>query len=262
MSGFSIDVLDSFGYGDSLMHRIDPRAKVLATFGFVVAVVSFNKYELSGLMPFFLLPMATVALGFLPIRLVLNRVLAALPFIVLIGIFNPVFDRAPVMLWDGFQIRAGWISFASILLRGILCVSAAVTLIGTTSFPRFIAALQALKVPDALATQLMLIYRYLFLLIGQARATRRARSLRSASDKTPLGLASSMLVALLNRTLDLAQAVWMAMKARGFDTRLKVTRPMNWRPADSFYLALVAAGSVLFRFWPLGEWLGRMIVTK
>jgi cobalt/nickel transport system permease protein len=192
-------------------------------------------------------------------KVVLNRVLAALPFIVLIGIFNPVFDRAPVELWDGHQIRAGWISFFSIILRGVLCVSAAVTLIGTTSFPRFIAALQALKVPDALATQLMLIYRYLFLMLGQARSMRRAKSLRSASEKTRFRVAISMLAALLNRTLDLAQSVWMAMKARGFDGRLKVTRPMIWRRADSLYLALVLAGSVLFRFWPVSEWLGRMI---
>ena len=48
--------LDRIAYDDSLVHRLDPRAKVVATVVFVVAVASHGKYELSGLMPFVLFP--------------------------------------------------------------------------------------------------------------------------------------------------------------------------------------------------------------
>ena len=40
----------------ALIHRLDPRTKVIATFTFIVTVVSFPKYEVAGLIPFFYSP--------------------------------------------------------------------------------------------------------------------------------------------------------------------------------------------------------------
>ena len=52
MSCREADRLDRLAYLDSPAHRLDPRAKLLATLAFVVAVVSFPKYEVSALAPY------------------------------------------------------------------------------------------------------------------------------------------------------------------------------------------------------------------
>ncbi len=42
-----IGYMDTLAAGDSPLHRLDPRAKLIMTFLFIVAVVSFNKYQRS-----------------------------------------------------------------------------------------------------------------------------------------------------------------------------------------------------------------------
>ena len=86
--------LDYLSRMDSPVHRLDPRAKAADRPGFHRAVVSFGKYEISALLPFFFFPVVMIALAGLPGRLSLRKILLLLPFALLIGIFNPLFDRA------------------------------------------------------------------------------------------------------------------------------------------------------------------------
>ncbi|NTV76320.1 MAG: hypothetical protein HGA66_19220, partial [Holophaga sp.] len=71
-----------------------------------------------------------------------------------------------------------WISFLSILLRFALTTMAALVLIATTSFTGICAALERLGMPDVLATQLLLLYRYLLVLGEETMRMARARALR------------------------------------------------------------------------------------
>ena len=260
MSYFDAQVLDRHAYLDSPVHRLDPRAKVLATFAFVIAVVSHDKYALAPLAPFVLYPLLLAVIGFVPASLLARRLLAASPFVLVIGIFNPLFDRAPLLALGPWTLSGGWVSFFSIALRGYLCVAAAIALIATTSIPRIAEALRALGVPRVMVVQLLLLYRYLFLLAGEAGRMNRARALKAGGRRATLGVAGSMLSVLMMRTLDRAEAVWLAMKARGFEGELLTARRMEWRPADSLFLAAVVAGCVALRIYPvaamLGRWLG------
>ena len=49
--------LDDLSYNDTIIHRIDPRAKLIVTVAFILAVVSVPKYALTSLVPFFFFPM-------------------------------------------------------------------------------------------------------------------------------------------------------------------------------------------------------------
>ena len=50
---YDLGRLDLLAEKDSPIHRLDPRAKVLTTFLFIIYVVSFDKYEITRLLPFF-----------------------------------------------------------------------------------------------------------------------------------------------------------------------------------------------------------------
>jgi cobalt/nickel transport system permease protein len=251
------DRLDRMAYLDSPVHRLDPRGKLLATLAFVVAVVSFPKYEVFGLAPLVFFPLLMVTLGGIPPGLVAKRVLIVSPFAVMIGLFNPLLDRAPGMLLGGLEISAGWLSFASILGRFALTMSAVLALTATTSFPAICQGLTALRVPRVFVIQLLFLYRYLFVLAEEARRLRRARDLRVQGTRgLTLRVAGSMAGSLFLRTLDRAERVFQAMAARGYDGQVRQLRTLDFRGADALFLAGVGGGALLLRLFPVAYWVG------
>ncbi len=53
--------LDLLALRQTAVHRLDPRAKVLTTLCFIVCVVSFDKYQISAMLPFLIYPVALIA---------------------------------------------------------------------------------------------------------------------------------------------------------------------------------------------------------
>jgi len=56
-SFFDIGTMDTISRQDTLVHRMDPRIKVLTTLVFIVCVVSFGKHDISALVPFLIYPL-------------------------------------------------------------------------------------------------------------------------------------------------------------------------------------------------------------
>ena len=83
------------------------------------------------------------------------------------------------MVIAGIPLSAGWLSFLTILIKFTLTISAALLLIATTSFPGICHALRSLGVPAVFVSQLLFLYRYLFVLIEEALRIVRARDMRS-----------------------------------------------------------------------------------
>ncbi len=232
-SGFlDIGYMDTLAGGDSRLHRLDPRAKLVTTLVFIVAVVSFDKYALSALIPFFLFPMVLIAASGLPVRYLIKKVMIVTPFALLIGIFNPLLDREIVIQIGSIPISGGWVSFFSILIRFALTVTAALVLIALTGFNAVCMALEKLGTPRPFVVQLLFLYRYLFVLTEEAVRMVRARSLRSfRSGAMGFAAFASLIGHLLLRTLDRAQRVHLAMCCRGFDGHIRMIKPMHigWR---------------------------------
>ena len=151
--------MDIMASGDSLLHRLDPRAKLITTLLFIVAVVSFDRYTILAFIPFFIYPIVLISAGGLPAGYLLKKILWVSPFAVLVGIFNPVMDREIIYQIGSIGISGGWVSFFSILMRFLLTVSAALILIALTGFNAVCQALTRLGVPRPFVVQLLFIYR-------------------------------------------------------------------------------------------------------
>ena len=210
-------LLDRLAFGKTSLHRLDPKAKVLVTFFFVVSVVSFGKYDLSALFPFFVFPVVMISIGSLPAGFIVKKVLLFAPFVVLIGVFNPLFDREALVWFGSFGVSGGWVSCASIVVRAMLTLSAVLILVGLTGFPAVCGALERLGMPKVMAVQLLFLYRYIFVLTEEGARTSRARELRTFG-KHGSGIRSfgSLVGHLLLRTWERAERIHMAMLARGF----------------------------------------------
>ncbi len=262
MSFVDANRLDRHAYLDSVIHRLDPRTKVLATLIFILVVVSFGKYTVLPLLPFLAFPLLTALLGDVPFGLILRRFALALPFLLLVGAFNPLLDRAFMVEVRGLAVSAGWVSFLSILLRGLLCVTAAIVLVATTPLPGIAQALGGLRLPRVLVVQLLLLYRYLFVLVEEAGRMRRARALRAAKPRASLRDATRLLTTLLLRTVDRSEAIWRAMLLRGFAGELRSPRRLHWRFPDTVFLIVVTAGCLLLRIEPIADRIGEWILNR
>lgn len=240
--------LDRLAYLDTPVHRLDPRAKVATTLVFLVCVVSFGKYELIPMLPFLVFPVVMAAEGDLPFGFLLRKIAAVAPFALFVGIFNPLLDRAVVAEIAGMSIPGGWVSFTSIMLRFVLTVSAALTLVATTGMGGICAALERLGLPDVLSTQLLLLYRYIFVLGEETMRMARARALRSFGRRgMGMRVYANMLGHLLLRTYAHAQRLYQAMLARGFDGRVRVLGRLQFGGRDVAYMLGWSAAFVFFR---------------
>jgi cobalt/nickel transport system permease protein len=229
--------LDRLADGDTALHRLDPRAKVLATLVFIVSVVSFGKYELSALIPFFIFPAVLIGLGDLPAGYLARKIALLCPFALAVGILNPVFDPAVLVHFGPFGISGGWVSCASIVVRAALTVAAALVLVALTGFPAICRAMERLGMPNVFAVQLVFLYRYIFVLTEEGGRASRARELRSFGNKG-LGMGSygSLLGTLLLRTWMRAERVHMAMLARGFTGTFQTRQEFRFGWVELCYL--------------------------
>lgn len=253
-----IGYMDTLAAGDTALHRLDPRAKILATAAFVTAVVSFGKYEISALVPFFLYPVFLVCAGELPAGYLLRKVLLVSPFAVLVGLFNPFLDREILFRLGPLSVSGGWASFASILIRFSLTVSAALALLALTGVNGVCEALARLGVPRAFVVQLLFLNRYLFSLGAEAGRMGRARSLRGSVGMSP-GVFAQLAGHLLLRTLDRAERVYRAMLCRGFDGHIRFARFSGPGRGEVAFVAVWAALFALFRLVNIPLLLGNLL---
>lgn len=259
---FDLGRLDRLAHGDTPVHRLDPRAKLLATLLFLVCVVSFDRYAVAGLLPCLLFPVTIIALAELPVGYLLKKVAMVAPLALLVGAANPWFDTAPLLQLGGVTLSGGWVSYASILLRFALTVTAALALIATTSFHGVCVALRRIGVPAPMTVQLLLAYRYLFVLVSEGGRMVRAKSLRCCHRRGEgLAVYGSLVGHLLLRTIDRARRIHCAMLARGFSGELHSPTPLHFRTRDTLFLLGWAALFLLFRLINLPQWLGRLVTA-
>ncbi len=256
-----IGKMDELGRGDSPAHRLDARVKTLVTLVFLVAVMSFPRYEISALIPFLLYPVVLVMIGRIPPGYLLRKVAIAAPFAVVIGIVNPLLDRSPVMMLGGVAISGGWVSFASLMIRFGLTVGTALALVACTGIHRLCAGLEQLGVPRAFAVQILFLYRYLFVVSEEGQRVRRGVAMRAGERRTlSYGVYASLIGHLLIRSMDRAQRVYRAMLARGFDGEIRVLRARPFQWTDAVYLLGWVGFFVMARCLNLADWLGRIFV--
>jgi cobalt/nickel transport system permease protein len=242
--------------GSSPIHKLDPRAKSIVVLLFVAAVTSFGKYEVSRLMPFVFYPVAITALSGVRAGTVVKRTLLAAPFILLVGLFNPLFDREPLLRIGSFVVTGGWLSFLSIMLRAFFAVSGAVLLVLTTRFDHLCLGLEKMGVPQVFVTQLQFLYRYIGLLAGEAQRMLRAHDLRSGKNDRKISLSTyaPMLGTMLLRALDRATRIHRSMLSRGFDGEVRLLQPLSFKSTTDGLFILVWGGFFLMcRFVNLPE---------
>ena len=240
--------LENLSAGKTSLHRLHPAAKLVSTFVFIVAVVSFGRYDFVPLVPYLFYPFVMMALAELPYRLLLRRALIALPFCLFAGISNAVFDREAAFVAGSLTVSFGVVSLATILLKMYLCVMAALLLVATTPVSELTAQLRRFRVPAVFVMAFEITFRYIGVLFEEVLSMTTAYKLR-AGDKKALEMRhmGSFIGQLLLRGFDRAERVHAAMRCRGYSLKLVLPARRRLRTADMLAAAAICLPSMLLR---------------
>ena len=223
--------------GDSALHRIGARAKLVA-FALVLSAVLITTNVL-----------VIVALAFALIAVVTGL---RLPARTLLG-----FAAYPALFAALFALAttAGWLGVVLVVGKALCAALAAVLLTFTTPYPHIFAPVQRV-LPAILGDSALMTYRSLFLLLDRMDKTLTAVKLRAGRPKS-LGsgarMATTALGGVLFYSIDLSQRTYDVMRLRGYEGRLIVAPqaagPLAIRVATVVIAALLLGLAVAFRIW-------------
>ncbi len=253
--------MDELAVRDSPVHRLHPLSKLLATVAYIAVVMSYPKYALSALAPMVLWPVLLFQLSGIPVRTCFYKLRIVLPLVLAVGVFNPFFDRAPLLTLGTLPVSGGVISMLTLMLKGTLCLMASFLLMATTPIDVLCAGLRQLRVPGMLVTLLLLTYRYVGVMTEEVSVMTEAYRLRAPGQKgihyTAWG---SFLGQLLLRSMDRAEELYSSMLLRGFRGEFPYADARPFTRRDLLYPVACTAVFLLLRFVDLAQLLGSLFV--
>lgn len=253
--------MDALAAGNSPIHTLHPVAKLLATVFYIYTVVSFPKYDLSGLTAMVLYPVVLYQMAGIRVSDCFYRLRMVLPLVCVVGLANPFLDAKVLLYLGTIPITGGIVSMLTLMLKGVFSLMASFLLIGTTSIDSLCAGLRKLHVPEILTTLLLLTYRYIGLMIEQVSIMTESYALR-APNQTGIHFSAwgSFLGQLLLRSQDRAQELYESMLLRGFTGAFHYAQIPNARRKDYLFCLGNFAFLTAARFYNLPELLGNILM--
>jgi cobalt/nickel transport system permease protein len=244
-----IYTLEQFSSRDTLIHNLHPMVKIIATFFYIVCIVSFDRYAFSRMVPYIFYPVIIMALADIPYSMILRRLLLALPFTLFAGISNIFFDRAIAFNLGSIAVSFGVVSFFTLVFRALLCVAAILILVATTPFMSLTGQMRRMKIPEMFIVLFETTYRYIGSLLEETTIMITAYRLRRNSDKgIDMKHMGSFVGQLLIRSFDRAEHVYNAMKCRGYGLYARNMKPVKLKRDDYLFLISACLLPLLFRF--------------
>lgn len=249
---YEIHAMDTLAARDQWVNQLHPLVKFVLTVVYIAVTVSFPKYDVIGLAGMVVYPLAIFLLGELSFWDSLKRLRVVLPFLCLVGLFNPLFDRNVIVIGQT-AINAGVLSMVTLILKGVFAVLASYLLIATTSIEKLCYAFGMLHLPRAIITQILLTYRYITVLLAEAGRITQAYALRAPHQKgVHFKVWGSLTGQMLLRSMDRANEVYESMLLRGYQGDYGYMREwIAFGGRDALYFLLWIGIFALFRAYPI-----------
>ena len=256
-----IQSLETISKEDRRVNRIHPLSKLILTVFYIAVTVSFHKYDLPGLIGMAVYPAAVFMIADLSFREALRRLRVVLPLVMVMGILNPFFDRKIVLMVGALPVSGGVLSMLTLMIKAVLTVLAGYLLIATTSIEKICRAMRVIHIPKTFVVVILLIYRYVTVLLSEARRITQAYQLRAPGQRGVHYKVWGPLVGqLLLRSMDRANDLYDSMQLRGFDGEFRTGREEPLKAADFLWPLIWGGIIILLRIFPVAEMLGALFV--
>jgi cobalt/nickel transport system permease protein len=122
-------------------------------------------------------------------------------------------------------------------------------------------ALERLGMPKIFAIQLLMLYRYIFVLIAEGQRMYRARAIRSfQKNRMEMRTFSFLVGQLLLRTIDRGQRIHQAMLCRGFDGTIRTRQCLRITSRDLLVFCLCTLLLLALRCYDVANLLGQLFM--
>jgi cobalt/nickel transport system permease protein len=261
--------LDRYRQGTSLVHRLDPRLKLLATLAFVLAATTTPAGAWLAFASLAALVVAATRVAEVPLVEGLKRSAIALPFAGMVAISLPFaaggevvwswspfgFAQAGLLDWTLTVTSEGLVLFAMVVVKAWLSIMASGLLVVSTPFPDLLKAMRSLHVPVVLTATISFMYRYLFVLVDEAMRLQIARAARAAGPGRAMWwrarVLGGMIGSLFIRSYERSERIFAAMLSRGFSGEVRTLTRLTWQARDTWvglaWLVALAAIAALGR---------------
>jgi cobalt/nickel transport system permease protein len=247
---------ETLAHGTSLLHRLDPRGKLVAALLFALPMALADRFAAigSGLA----LALGLVLLAGLPPREVARRLLFVNLFLLFFWLLLPFTYGQPASTGTFGFGREGLLLATRLTLKanGIMLVFTA--LVATSPVVTLGHALHSLAVPDKLVYLLLFTFRYIHVLDTEYRRLHNSMLIRGFRPRTNVHTYRSyayLIGMLLVRSSNRAQRVHEAMLCRGFQGRFHSLYRFAFARRDGFFLSFMLLATSLLIYL---EWLRRI----
>jgi cobalt/nickel transport system permease protein len=234
--------------GSSAVHRLSPQCKLLATFLFVLVVVSTPRETFwafgaeAGL-----LGVVAVA-SRVPFATLLRRLTFELPFVAF-AVLLPLVGRGERVGVAGVSLSVSglWAAW-NILVKGTLGVAATGLLTATTPIPSILQGLERLRLPKVFVAICAFMVRYADVIAGELHRMRVARESRGHDPRWiwQARAVAATAGALFIRSYERGERVYLAMVARGYEGSMPVLHHHRASRAEwAMALSLPAAAAAV-----------------
>ncbi|MBQ1879118.1 MAG: energy-coupling factor transporter transmembrane component T [Candidatus Enteromonas sp.] len=270
----------------SLIHKLDPRVKILSTILMMVCVfMSYKSWAMEALMQGIILVVCIILLALTHTRLStifksLKSLWIMIIFLLLIYTIMPYQNpRMPVAFSvEAWNWTVYWDSFmqaAKILLRLTMMISLTMVLTSSTkpldltyALEWYVSPLKVIHFPaHEVAMTISIALRFIPTILEDTQRVMKAQESRGVSFSH--GKIGKRLAALTSLIIPLFVSAFMrsdelanAMECRGYDPRGKRTRyrALKWHWKDTFFLLFSAALVAFFIWWAVDPHFNAMLV--
>lgn len=258
---YEIHSIDDLANRDCWINKIHPLIKLILTVIYISIVVSFDKYNIGGVIGMSIYPIVLFITGDISLKDSLIRLRIVLPLVFFIGIFNPFFDKEILITISGISISGGIISMITLIMKGILTVFASYLLIVTTTIEKICYAMDKIHIPKIFITQILFIYRYVTVLLNEVRKITEAYSLRAPNQKgINYKVWGSLVGQLLLRSIDRAENIYESMCLRGYSGKFYYSYSIKYNAKDYLYFIIWLVIFGTMRFLPILQIVGNIFV--
>lgn len=211
---------EPLAYGDSIIHHLNPAAKIISTVILSFAAALSNDFRILGV--YFIISLVLVLMAKLKFKDVMKRLKPVFWFLLMLWIILPLTFKGEVLYRAYFLsiTKPGVILCAKITLKSITILIIFTALLATMTVAALGHGLHRLHVPDKMVFLLLMTYRYIFVIEEEYKRLLRAAKFRGFKPGTNLHsyrtyayLAGMLFVRASCR----AQRVYQAMICRGFN---------------------------------------------
>lgn len=239
--------IELYAQGDSLLHRWEPRWKLVALFILMFSFAQFNqiKWACVGLM----IGYGLLFLLQLPFRILYKR-LGTVHLI-----FIPCFIILPFTatgdLQEVYGVRVSWEGFWMALLfyiRAVSVVALSMALIYSTPMTRLFHAAEQLWIPKVIVQIAVLTYRYLFSLSWEYANVRNALKSRGFINRASFQVYhtyANVIATSLVRSLERTDRVYHAMQCRGYQGHVCLLQDQITCAADIILFGICICAAII-----------------